>query len=119
MTHELNNSISFVYANACTLDKYTNRFEACFDQVRSGANREELVTLRVERCLDRRLKNLRNACRITVPTVGSFGPRDRAGVAGPVEAALVGAEVKKGEDSPLSVPSIARSFDPGMVCRVQ
>ena len=57
--------------------------------------------------------------RITMPTTGSFGPRGRAGVAGPVEAALVGAEVQKGENSPLSVPSIARSFDLGMACRVQ
>ena len=117
--HELNNSISFVFANAHTQDKCANRLEACFDQVLSGANRVELVTLRVELCLDRRLKNLRNACRITVPTLGSFGPRDRAGVAGPVEAALVGAEVQEGEDSPLSVPGIASSFDPGMVCGVQ
>ena len=34
------------------------------------------------------------------------------------EAALVGAPVTKGEDTPLSVQHIVRSFDPCMVCTV-
>ena len=56
--------------------------------------------------------------QIIAPTTWNFSPRDAAGLPGPVEAALVGAEVGKAEDTPLSVQHIVRSFDPCMVCTV-
>ncbi len=56
--------------------------------------------------------------QIIAPTTWNFSPRDAAGLPGPVEAALVGAEVGDAEDTPLSVQHIVRSFDPCMVCTV-
>ncbi|WP_407493087.1 nickel-dependent hydrogenase large subunit [Pseudooceanicola sp. MF1-13] len=56
--------------------------------------------------------------QIIAPTTWNFSPRDGSGVAGPVEAALIGAEVGEAEDTPLSVQHIVRSFDPCMVCTV-
>ncbi|WP_428523475.1 nickel-dependent hydrogenase large subunit [Roseibium sp.] len=56
--------------------------------------------------------------QIIAPTTWNFSPRDSAGHPGPVEAALVGAPVGEGEDTPLSVQHIVRSFDPCMVCTV-
>lgn len=56
--------------------------------------------------------------QIVAPTTWNFSPRDAGGVAGPVEAALVGAVVQEGEDTPLTVQHIVRSFDPCMVCTV-
>lgn len=56
--------------------------------------------------------------QIIAPTTWNFSPRDAAGTPGPVEAALVGAKVGEGEDTPLSVQHIVRSFDPCMVCTV-
>lgn len=56
--------------------------------------------------------------QIIAPTTWNFSPRDAAGVPGPLEAALVGAEVRPGEDTPISVQHIVRSFDPCMVCTV-
>lgn len=56
--------------------------------------------------------------QIVAPTTWNFSPRDAEGKPGPVEAALVGAEVGDGEDTPLSVQHIVRSFDPCMVCTV-
>lgn len=56
--------------------------------------------------------------QIIAPTTWNFSPRDAAGGPGPVEAALVGAHVDEGEDTPLSVQHIVRSFDPCMVCTV-
>ncbi|MDJ0824894.1 MAG: ATP-binding protein [Rhodobacter sp.] len=61
VAHELNNPISFVYANAHTLEKYIGRFETYFEQVEAGAPREELVALRTELKLDRELRNLRQS----------------------------------------------------------
>lgn len=61
VAHELNNPISFVYANTHTLDKYLNRFEAYFERVQAGASRDELIALRGELKLDRNLANLRGA----------------------------------------------------------
>ncbi len=61
VAHELNNPISFVYANTHALEKYLDRFETYFERVQSGATREELVALRAELRLDRDLKNLRTA----------------------------------------------------------
>ncbi|MFZ7092746.1 nickel-dependent hydrogenase large subunit [Primorskyibacter sp. 2E233] len=56
--------------------------------------------------------------QIIAPTTWNFSPRDKAGVPGPLEAALVGAAVGEGEETPLSVQHIVRSFDPCMVCTV-
>lgn len=56
--------------------------------------------------------------QIIAPTTWNFSPRDGQGIPGPVEAALVGAPVTEGEDTPLSVQHIVRSFDPCMVCTV-
>ncbi len=56
--------------------------------------------------------------QIVAPTTWNFSPRDAGGTPGPVEAALVGAEVRNGEDAPLAVQHIVRSFDPCMVCTV-
>ncbi len=61
VAHELNNPISFVYANAHALEKYIGRFEAYFERVEAGAPREELVSLRAELKLERELRNLRSA----------------------------------------------------------
>lgn len=56
--------------------------------------------------------------QIIAPTTWNFSPRDAGGTPGPVEAALVGAPVREGEETPLSVQHIVRSFDPCMVCTV-
>ncbi len=61
VAHELNNPISFVYANAHALDRYARKFETYFDRVQQGASRDELVQLRKDLNLDRELKNLRIA----------------------------------------------------------
>ncbi|MEL6207163.1 MAG: ATP-binding protein [Pseudomonadota bacterium] len=61
VAHELNNPISFVYANAHALEKYISRFEVYFERVEAGAPRSELIELRHELKLDRELKNLRDA----------------------------------------------------------
>jgi hydrogenase large subunit len=56
--------------------------------------------------------------QIIAPTTWNFSPRDAGGVAGPCEAALVGAPVAEGEEVPLAVQHVVRSFDPCMVCTV-
>ena len=56
--------------------------------------------------------------QIVAPTTWNFSPRDAAGVPGPLEQALVGAPVRHGEEDPVSVQHIVRSFDPCMVCTV-
>lgn len=56
--------------------------------------------------------------QIIAPTSWNFSPRDALGVPGALEAALVGAEVQKGEETPVAVQHIVRSFDPCMVCTV-
>lgn len=61
VAHELNNPISFVYANAHALGRYTTKFETYFDQVTRGASREELIALRETLKLDREVRNLRAA----------------------------------------------------------
>lgn len=61
VAHELNNPISFVYANAHALDRYVGKFEAYFARVQEGASREELVALRESLRLDREITNLRQA----------------------------------------------------------
>ncbi|NHO57671.1 HupV protein [Acetobacter lambici] len=56
--------------------------------------------------------------QIIAPTTWNFSPRDAAGVEGPLEYALRGAPVRAGEQTPLSVQHIVRSFDPCMACTV-
>ncbi|SMX30687.1 nickel-dependent hydrogenase large subunit [Actibacterium lipolyticum] len=56
--------------------------------------------------------------QIIAPTTWNFSPRDAHGIPGPVEAALEGAPVLPGEDTPIAVQHIVRSFDPCMVCTV-
>ncbi|HJV79293.1 nickel-dependent hydrogenase large subunit [Noviherbaspirillum sp.] len=56
--------------------------------------------------------------QIVAPTSWNFSPRDAQGVPGALEAALVGAPVREGEDTPVAVQHIVRSFDPCMVCTV-
>ena len=63
VAHELNNPISFVYANAHALERYASKFETYFDRVTEGASREDLIALREELRLDRALRNLREAVR--------------------------------------------------------
>lgn len=61
VAHELNNPISFVYANAHALEKYATRLETYFDRVQAGATRAELVGLREDLKLDKGITNLRQA----------------------------------------------------------
>lgn len=61
VAHELNNPISFVYANAHALERYAGKFETYFARVQDGASREELIELRRELRLDREVANLREA----------------------------------------------------------
>lgn len=56
--------------------------------------------------------------QIIAPTSWNFSPRDAQGVPGALEAALVDAPVLPGEDTPVAVQHIVRSFDPCMVCTV-
>lgn len=61
VAHELNNPISFVYANTHAMDRYVGKFETYFARVQDGASRDELVALREQLQLDRDVKNLRDA----------------------------------------------------------
>ncbi|KAB2951229.1 MAG: PAS domain-containing protein [Rhizobiaceae bacterium] len=63
VAHELNNPISFVYANAHALGRYATKFETYFARVQEGAGREELIALRTDLRLDRELANMREAIR--------------------------------------------------------
>lgn len=56
--------------------------------------------------------------QIVAPTSWNFSPRDAAGVPGALEAALAGTPVLPGEDTPVAVQHVVRSFDPCMVCTV-
>lgn len=56
--------------------------------------------------------------QIIAPTSWNFSPRDVDGVPGALETALVGAPVLPGEETPLAVQHIVRSFDPCMACTV-
>lgn len=56
--------------------------------------------------------------QIIAPTTWNFSPRDRSGMPGALEHALVGAPVLDGETEPVSVQHIVRSFDPCLVCTV-
>jgi len=56
--------------------------------------------------------------QIVAPTTWNFSPRDRQGIPGPLEQALVGTPVEEGEGTPVAVQHVVRSFDPCMVCTV-
>jgi hydrogenase large subunit len=56
--------------------------------------------------------------QIVAPTSWNFSPRDAAGTPGALEQALEGAPVRPGEQTPVAVQHIVRSFDPCMVCTV-
>lgn len=56
--------------------------------------------------------------QIIAPTTWNFSPRDGNDMAGPLEQALIGAPIRAGEETPVSVQHIVRSFDPCMVCTV-
>ncbi len=61
-----------------------------------------------------RIKNY----QIIAPTTWNFSPRDEGNNPGPLEQALAGAPVRRGETDPVAVQHIVRSFDPCMVCTV-
>lgn len=56
--------------------------------------------------------------QIIAPTTWNFSPRDQNGIPGALEQALLGAPIRQGEQDPVSVQHIVRSFDPCMVCTV-
>jgi hydrogenase large subunit len=56
--------------------------------------------------------------QIIAPTTWNFSPRDRDGLPGPLEHALVGTPVGQDEETPVAVQHVVRSFDPCMVCTV-
>ncbi|WP_085318002.1 nickel-dependent hydrogenase large subunit [Derxia lacustris] len=56
--------------------------------------------------------------QIVAPTTWNFSPRDAAGTPGALEAALEGVEVAPGDEVPVRVQHVVRSFDPCMVCTV-
>jgi len=56
--------------------------------------------------------------QIVSPTTWNFSPRDGQGNPGPLEQALVGVPVVEGDDMPLMVQHIVRSFDPCLNCTV-
>ncbi|WP_226632592.1 nickel-dependent hydrogenase large subunit [Novosphingobium profundi] len=56
--------------------------------------------------------------QIIAPTTWNFSPRDRRGVPGPLEQALEGTPIRPGEEEPVAVQHVVRSFDPCMVCTV-
>ncbi|BBP04456.1 HupV protein [Sulfuriferula plumbiphila] len=56
--------------------------------------------------------------QIVAPTTWNFSPRDRDGIPGALEQALVGVPVGEHERVPLAVQHVVRSFDPCMVCTV-
>jgi hydrogenase large subunit len=56
--------------------------------------------------------------QIIAPTTWNFSPRDCEGQPGALELALEGAKLRQGEQDPVAVQHIVRSFDPCMVCTV-
>lgn len=56
--------------------------------------------------------------QIIAPTTWNFSPRDHAGTPGVLEQALVGVPVQEGDETPVAVQHVVRSFDPCMVCTV-
>lgn len=56
--------------------------------------------------------------QIIAPTTWNFSPRDAEGTPGALEQALQGTPVAEGDEQPVIVQHIVRSFDPCMVCTV-
>ncbi len=56
--------------------------------------------------------------QIIAPTTWNFSPRDHLGQPGALEQALAGTPVDDGDQEPVAVQHIVRSFDPCMVCTV-
>lgn len=56
--------------------------------------------------------------QIIAPTTWNFSPRDAEGTPGVLEQALVNTPVRDGEQDPIAVQHVVRSFDPCMVCTV-
>lgn len=56
--------------------------------------------------------------QIIAPTTWNFSPRDQHGQPGALEQALAGTPIREGEDEPVAVQHVVRSFDPCMVCTV-
>jgi len=56
--------------------------------------------------------------QVVAPTTWNFSPRDGKGIPGALEQALIGTPVRNGEQTPIAVQHIVRSFDPCMVCTV-
>jgi hydrogenase large subunit len=54
--------------------------------------------------------------QIIAPTSWNFSPRDRDGVPGPLEQALVGTPVGDAGARAVTIQHVVRSFDPCMVC---
>jgi len=54
--------------------------------------------------------------QIIAPTTWNFSPRDRHGVPGPLESALVGVDTKGLGAKAAAIQHVIRSFDPCMVC---
>lgn len=94
------------YFNACTLPD-----EASAVGLTEAARGALGHWLRVE---DGRIASY----QIIAPTTWNFSPRDAEGVPGALEQALEGAPVQPGEQTPVAVQHIVRSFDPCMVCTV-
>ncbi|MDV7338307.1 nickel-dependent hydrogenase large subunit [Terasakiella sp. A23] len=56
--------------------------------------------------------------QIIAPTTWNFSPRDHMDQTGPLENALENTPIHNGEDDPVNVQHIVRSFDPCMACTV-
>jgi hydrogenase large subunit len=56
--------------------------------------------------------------QIVAPTSWNFSPRDAQGTPGALEQALAGLPITAGDDNPVAVQHVVRSFDPCMVCTV-
>jgi len=101
VAHELNNPISFVYANTHTLEKYTGRFETYFKAVQDGFKGEALVDLRKELRLDQTVRNLREATQ---------GAKDGAERVRNIVEDLRRLSADRGGDSvPFDLPATART----------
>ena len=65
------------------------------------------------RIKDKKIENY----QAVVPTTWNCSPRDKDGVRGPVETALIGIPVPD-VDNPINVGRCVRSFDPCIACAV-